>query len=174
MLQLRLRNDDCLRSDKRGAFMKIRPHNKSGLFLLEIILNFLFFMLTAVICVQMYVKSHQIETTSGQLEHAVTICNSVASICKSNVNATSALEELYPNAVAKKNLVTLYLDQEFHACKNDNSYSYMVKTELPSQTTDSIQISCYKAGSDTPVYTVKATAFLPKTLDSFAGGTANE
>jgi hypothetical protein len=150
--------------------MKIRAHNKSGLFLLEIILNFLFFMLTAVICLQMYVKSHQLSETSAQLEQAVTTCNSVASICKSNTDSVSALKEIYPYAVTKKNLVTLYLDQEFHVCKADNSYSYRIKADIPTSSNDPIQIACYKTGSDSPVYTIKASAFHPRTLGSLAGG----
>ena len=52
--------------------------SKSGLFLMELIMSIMFFSLAAVVCVELFVKSHTLSKSVVELNHAVVECDSVA------------------------------------------------------------------------------------------------
>ena len=58
-------------------------HSKSSLFLMEIILNILFFSILATFCVQIFFKGYQLSKSTEKLHQAVTACTSIAEICQS-------------------------------------------------------------------------------------------
>ena len=57
-------------------------HSKSSLFLMEIILNILFFSILATFCVQIFFKGYQLSKSTEKLHQAVTACTSIAEICQ--------------------------------------------------------------------------------------------
>ena len=57
-------------------------HSKSSLFLMEIILNILFFSILATFCVQIFFKGYQLSKSTEKLHQAVTACTSIAEIPK--------------------------------------------------------------------------------------------
>lgn len=58
--------------------MNHKNSSKSGLFLMELILAIFFFSIAAAICVRLFVTSHQLSRESVQLNHAVTMAESIA------------------------------------------------------------------------------------------------
>ncbi len=52
--------------------------SRSSLFLMELILVILFFSLASAVCVQMFVRSHVLSSTSVELNNAVVWCESMA------------------------------------------------------------------------------------------------
>ena len=52
-------------------------HSKSSLFLMEIILNILFFSILATFCVQIFFKGYQLSKSTEKLHQAVTACTSI-------------------------------------------------------------------------------------------------
>ena len=60
-------------------------HSKSSLFLMEIILNILFFSILATFCVQIFFKGYQLSKSTEKLHQAVTACTSIAEICQSTI-----------------------------------------------------------------------------------------
>ena len=53
---------------------------KTGLFLMELIIAILFFSLAAVICIQLFVKSHMISERSIALNHSILLAQNTAEI----------------------------------------------------------------------------------------------
>ena len=79
---------------------------RSSLFLLELILAIGFFCIAAAICVQIFVKSYNIEQESSALNHAVHLATSAAeTFRKSDVNDYEA-----------------YYDKAWNECTKDNAY----------------------------------------------------
>ena len=62
----------------------MQPTRRSSLFLLELIIAILLFILAAAICVQVFVKSHLLEQKSNDLSQAVLASASVAEILRSD------------------------------------------------------------------------------------------
>ena len=73
-------------------------HSKSSLFLMEIILNILFFSILATFCVQIFFKGYQLSENTKKLHQAVTACVSIAEICQSTDSPKEALSSIYPES----------------------------------------------------------------------------
>lgn len=87
---------------------------RSSLFLLELILAIGFFCIAAAICVQIFVKSYNIEQDSSALNHAVHL-------------ATSAAETFRKTDVDD---YKVYYDQDWAECSQDNAYyTFKLNTE---------------------------------------------
>ena len=61
----------------------MQPSRRSSLFLLELMIAILLFILSAAICIQVFVKAHTIEVKSTSLNEAVLASESVAEIFRS-------------------------------------------------------------------------------------------
>lgn len=60
--------------------MRKRVRSRSALFLLELMVSMLFFALTAVVCVQAFVKAHQMSRQANDLNMAVSCASEAAEI----------------------------------------------------------------------------------------------
>jgi len=59
-------------------------HSKTSLFLMELIISILFFIIAGAVCVQLFVKSHQISTDSVSLNHSIRWCENIAELLQAN------------------------------------------------------------------------------------------
>ncbi len=72
--------------------MDRHPARRSGLFLLELILAILFFILASTVCVRLFVKSHTLEQDSANLDRAVNIAVSIAEVFQTQDNPVEILD----------------------------------------------------------------------------------
>ena len=68
--------------------MQTKNSSKSGIFLMELILSILFFSIAAAVCVKLFVTAHRLSDQSVNLNHAVSMAESIA----------GELENLFPDA----------------------------------------------------------------------------
>lgn len=137
---------------------KSRARN-SSLFLMELILAILFFSITSAVCVQLFVKSHLLSQDSWMLTHAVSECSSVAEICSTADDASSAItliSDIYPNAEIESanEYAAVYYDSDFNICDKKNS-SYMLTVQLSQkERLLSADINIKEAGKDSAKDTI--------------------
>ena len=55
-------------------------HSKTSLFLMELIISILFFSIASAICIQLFVKSHQISTHSVALNQSIHWSENIAEL----------------------------------------------------------------------------------------------
>lgn len=94
-------------------------HSKSSLFLMEIILNILFFSILATFCVQIFFKGYQLSKSTEKLHQAVTACTSIAEICQSTDSPEETLSSIYPESTSLNETILIYY----------NKYSCLWKTK---------------------------------------------
>ena len=58
--------------------MQTKNSSKSGIFLMELILSILFFSIAAAVCVKLFVTAHRLSDQSVNLNHAVSMAESIA------------------------------------------------------------------------------------------------
>ena len=90
-------------------------HSKSSLFLMEIILNILFFSILATFCVQIFFKGYQLSKSTEKLHQAVTACTSIAEICQSTDSPEETLSSIYPESMSLDATILIYYDRDFLA-----------------------------------------------------------
>ena len=93
-------------------------HSKSSLFLMEIILNILFFSILATFCVQIFFKGYQLSKSTEKLHQAVTACTSIAEICQSTDSPEETLSSIYPESMSLDATILIYYDRDFLAVEN--------------------------------------------------------
>ena len=90
----------------------MRIHNKSSLFLMEIIFSLLFFSVAGSICVQLFIKSHIISQETKYLSNANMMANNIAETYRAHT-----LTDHYPYDKDKN----IYFDNNWILTNSDNA-----------------------------------------------------
>ncbi len=145
-------------------------HPKSSLFLMEIMLNILFFAVLVTICLQLFFKAHTLSNDTTILHQAVTVCTSLAEVYQSSENGEESILKIYPEAIELNNMILVYYTDGFLPCSEANS-SYraiLEKNDNQHMTT----ISFYATEASEVIYSVVVSSYSPMSLDSLLGGDA--
>ena len=78
--------------------MQTKNSSKSGIFLMELILSILFFSIAAAVCVKLFVTAHRLSDQSVNLNHAVSMAESIAEAFYGCNGNAGELEALFPDA----------------------------------------------------------------------------
>ena len=146
---------------------KYRPI-KSSIFLLEIMLNILFFAILTTICIQLFFKARILSKNALLLDHAVAACTSIAEVYQSEEDGKEMILALYPDAIALNKTILFYFDENYLPCTEINS-SYRAVLEY-DEIQHTAKISFYPKDSSTSIYSLRASSYMPKTLGEEKGG----
>lgn len=140
--------------------MKRKMSSRSALLLIELIMAILIFSLSGAICLQLFVKSHSLGERTQQLDIAVRQASSVCEILTQEKSPQKVLSGLYPDAHITPDSMSIYYDQDFHACGWEQAYFQINITAASSHERLTLySISVCKDGNATTVYSTQATAY---------------
>ena len=103
--------------------MKARQTKRSSLFLMELLIAILFFILASAICVHFFVQSHMLEQDSVNLNHATTAATSAAEIFLSE--ESPSFEKFFCDGNNVKNGFLYFYDKNWELC-NSSQTKYTV------------------------------------------------
>ena len=134
--------------------------SRSGLFLMEIILAILAFSVVSAICLQLFVKAHNLGQDTKDLDMAVREASSIASIINQSESPMEVLKTLYPDSKIDESSrsAILYYDQAYQPCSSDLSVYQIHISSSPIETTAYI-ISVRKDNDSSKIYTLEVTAY---------------
>lgn len=117
--------------------------SKTSLFLLELIISILFFSLSAAVCVQLFVKAHQISEKSVDESHAVMWAESLAeafSSCNGDFEDTcTTMENLGPAYYdSSSHTLTLSLNSKWELTKEASEAAYQAVLTQSQEDTMSV------------------------------------
>ena len=92
-------------------------HPKSSLFLMEIMVNILFFAVLVTICLQLFFKAHTLSENTSVLHRAVTTCTSIAEVYQSSTDGEEIILSVFPNALFLEDIILIYFDKSFIPCQ---------------------------------------------------------
>ena len=146
-------------------------HPKSSLFLIEIMINILFFAVLVTICLQLFFKAHKLSKTTSSLHRAVTACTSIAEVYQSNLNGNEVLLTIYPDAIALNKTTLIYFDESYLPC-NEAISTY--RAVLEHITPTDANITLFRQDNGDILYSLKVSSYMPSTLSELEGGTDYE
>ena len=135
-------------------------HSKSSLFLMEIILNILFFSILATFCVQIFFKGYQLSKSTEKLHQAVTACTSIAEICQSTDSPEETLSSIYPESMSLNETILIYYNKDFLACGKQNAVYRATVDFLPDQLA-TIHIPFLDTSTAETLYELSASCYQP-------------
>ena len=142
--------------------MKRNHHSKSGLFLMELLINLLLFCLLCGCGLMFFIRSYNLTTDATALHQAVGITSSVAGIYETGDGSFTPLLEVYAEAAQEDKYLCIYLDESFNPCAKDQTAYYIMVEQLDS-TIGKIRIDFYNSNGEV-LYTISAYHYTPATL----------
>ena len=153
--------------------MKTYRHSKASLFLMEIMLNILFFSILVTICLQMFIKAHNLSDSTTVLHRAVSTCTSIAEVYQSSNEGKESILHIYPEATEQGNIITIYFDDKFVSCSKEES-CYYASITLNSDSLSTAEISFSEFENEEELYSLSVSGYHPQTLSSIIGGDTHE
>ena len=147
--------------------MKRNHHSKSGLFLMELLINLLLFCLLCGCGLMFFIKSFNLTNDATALHKAVGITSSVAGIYETGDGSYDEICRAYPDADVEGKYLCIYLDQDFQPCTKDLT-AYYIMAEQSTDAINKIRIDFYNHSGEI-LYTIQTCNYTPTTL-----GTAKE
>jgi len=144
--------------------MSLKQRSKSGLFLLELLLNLLLFCVLCGCTLLFFLKSHHLSENATLLHNAVQITSSLAGIYETDADGLHTITEIYPQAIVQEDRITIYYDKEYHPCTQDNAYFHVVITKN-NDTANSADIHLYNQKEEL-FYSIRACKFIPSTPET--------
>ncbi len=141
--------------------MQTKNSSKSGIFLMELILSILFFSIAAAVCVKLFVTAHRLSDQSVNLNHAVSMAESIAEAfygCNGNVGE---LETLFPDAgMDEQTMLTINnTDQGLGAFVKINASGELISCEIRIGTPQQITAYQEQRTEFDSVYELQLTLF---------------
>lgn len=148
-------------------------HSKASLFLMEIMLNILFFTVLATICLQLFVKAHKLSDSTTILHRATATCTSIAEVYQSNSDGKERILQIYPEAIGLEQKLYIYFDESFSPC-TDKEGIYCASVSFDSDLLEKISIEFSNIETSNIIYTLEVSGYQPQTLSTLLGGEAHE
>ncbi len=111
----------------------MQPSRRSSLFLLELMIAILLFILSAAICIQVFVKAHTIEVKSTNLNEAVLASESVAEIFRSEEDFEMLLSDTLQADKLADDRFQIYYDKNWEITSQSDS-AYVLEVTLSEET----------------------------------------
>jgi len=146
-------------------------HPKSSLFLMEIMVNILFFAVLVTICLQLFFKAHNLSESTSVLHHAVTTCTSIAEVYQSDHDGEKIVMTIYPDAIALNSNILIYFNENYLPCSETDC---MYRAVLEHRHSPESTITFYEQESGDIIYSMTLSSYMPQTLESLEGGASDE
>ncbi len=152
--------------------MSEKYHSKSGLFLMELLINLLLFCLLCGCGLLFFMKSHNLINSATTLHHATAITSSIASLYETGDGSLNTIYAAYDEGVSTDSTFTIYLDKDFTPCPPSEKLYYVTIQplgDLPGK----IGIEFYSE-DNIKIYTIRACNYTPYTLNNIKEVDGNE
>ena len=147
--------------------MKKHTSSRSGLLLMEIIIAILFFSVVSAVCLQLFVKSHNLGQDTAELDMAVRHAGSVAEILSQSEHPSEHLQEIYSDSDIDENGGSIYFDKDFQTCSEETGVYHLDISASPlDDRLTGYRIAVYANDDPKEIYSLEVNTYTPLTPDS--------
>ena len=134
-------------------------HNKSSIMLLEIMINICFFAVLIAVCMQLLVHALKTSSNSTDLNHAISLVQSVAEVYQSSDGDEAIVKDSFSDGETLTDVDTLfiYYDSDYKQCAKDEAKYYIVVEYDRELSLKTAGISFYRINGDEEVYSINAS-----------------
>ena len=148
--------------------MRKQRSSRNSLFLVEIMLNLLFFVILITVCLQLFLKAQQLSKDTTLLHRAVTVCTSIAEVYQSGLDQADILQTIYPEALILNDTVLIYFDSSFTACSEFESvYRVFLSENIENRR---MTIRFLRKNEPDVIYELETSSYSPLSLGELMGG----
>lgn len=101
-------------------------HTKTSIFLMEIIIAILIFIICGAVCVKMFTTSYVLNSETNEYNHAVVLVTNAAELFRYNDGDMSKYIDYYSNInMENESAFKVFYDSNFEECNEDNARYYL-------------------------------------------------
>lgn len=131
----------------------MRRLTKSRLFLLELMIDLLFFCICGAVCLAVFAHAHGLSVSSGELSNAVLKAESAAEDYRAAGGDVQRVAQRL-GAQADDEILQLYYDARWQPTDGEAAYVLTLQQREGTQWLHTADIRVAAVGQDTPVYTL--------------------
>lgn len=136
--------------------MNRTSNNRSGLFLLEIMIAILFFAMVSAVCLRSFARAHTLSQEASDMNQAMSHMENVAELLKSADSSVlddteqtiKLLNTEYDLVLMNQKQYMLYFNRDWENCSIDDA-SYVISIEHDTKSTENAHIRNYTITSYT-------------------------
>lgn len=144
--------------------------NKSGIFLLELLLSILMFAAASTVCIQIFVKSHTLSIEADRLNDSVSLAQSVAACIQSGVKTPEDLQKFYPDGISRGDRLMLYLAEGGQTLPSQTDASCLLTVIFENTNPMKADITVWHIKEDRQIFTLTASFYEPYSLSKSMEG----
>lgn len=150
-------------SKNLGEKMYRLSHNKSSLFLIELLLVIFFLLLSLSICLRIFFKSQMLSQKSYQLTQAVITSENIAQLLNKDNGHTNLLKNNYITYTSGKEL-TVYFDGDFNVCMANQAplYKISIYQEQNQEGYWQSKLNCLVISDNQLIYALSLSHYPPR------------
>lgn len=99
--------------------------SKTSLFLMELIIVILFFSIASAVCVQLFIKAHEIDTATDKSSHANVIIQNLSECYYGTDADLNSINSVYTGSKHLDCSIYLTYDQDWNCTDNSSEVSYI-------------------------------------------------
>ncbi len=153
-----------------------RSHNRSGIFLLEIMLAILLFSIASALCLQMFAKSRQTSKDTANLTQAADQVQNAAEWIKYAAEPTiwdsentffpDCLLKEYPDAVIGSDKIQIYFDENWNYCQKESGVYCMEAAPVQTERDNLFccQFTVFQTDSQDSIYSLNFKVHIPNSV----------
>ena len=147
--------------------MKKHTSSRSGLLLMEIIIAILFFSVVSAVCLQLFIKSHNLGQNTEELDMAVRHAGSVAEILSQSEQPYEHLQEIYSDSDIDENGGSIYFGKDFQTCSEEIGVYHLDISASPlDDGLTGYHIAVYANDDPEEIYSLDINTYTPLAPDS--------
>ena len=145
--------------------MSIKTTSKSSLFLMELIISILFFSLSSAVCIQLFVKAHNLDLETTTQNHGVLCAQNIAEEFLGVDGDSTALGDLfsYEETASDTSSMNIYFNKKWDECPKDSAiYTASIAFETKPSLLNA-NISIQEISQTATIYELTISKHIPNT-----------
>ncbi len=110
--------------------MQQQASKKTAYFLIELIINCLFFVIAAAVCINLFVTGYIDSKKSGELSVAMTEASNTAEVLKATDGDLSSTIEILGFGEVQNGMLYVYYDENWQVVTDESLYEYILSVKL--------------------------------------------
>ncbi len=142
--------------------MDTQSNKQITYFLFELIVNCLLFVISAAICISLFVEGYVDSEDSNALSIAMIEASNAAEVAKSSDGNLDLIADTYQDGEIADQSYIMYYDDSWHSVASEESYKYSLVIDLGASTDSMMDAHIYLKQTDGKIiYELNISHFIP-------------
>lgn len=144
-----------------------KAKSRTSLVLMELIITILFFSLASAVCVQLFVKAHLTTNKTRELNHALSITQSIAEVMNGTDGSIKTIKEFYKDVEGSSDYFVIYYDEDFVQTSDYDNATYAADVTVTHVgNLNNLDICFMRLKGYEEIYTLRSSKYIRRNFNN--------